>query len=60
MKALFAFTRYATIPMIAITGFAEYDHRDRALSAGFNTHLKKLVDPMELSQLLEEFFPTKL
>ena len=58
-NALRALTRYATIPMIAITGFAAYDHRDRALSAGFNTHLKKLVDPMKLSQLLEEFFPTK-
>ena len=32
-KALRALTRYATIPMIAITGFAEYDDRDRALSA---------------------------
>ena len=59
-KALRALTRYATIPMIAITGFAEYDDRDRALSAGFNTHVKKPVDPMKLTQLLEEFFPTQL
>jgi two-component system CheB/CheR fusion protein len=27
------------------TGFAEYDDRDRARDAGFNTHVKKPIDP---------------
>ena len=48
-----AMPAYATIPMIAVTGFAEYDDRDRALSAGFNTHLKKPVDVVKLLELIE-------
>ena len=52
-KRLRALPAYATIPMIAITGFAEYDDRDRALSAGFNTHLKKPVDVVKLLELIE-------
>lgn len=48
-----ALPSYATIPMIAVTGFAEYDDRDRALSAGFNTHLKKPVDVVKLLELIE-------
>ncbi len=52
-KRLRALPAYATIPMIAVTGFAEYDDRDRALSAGFNTHLKKPVDVVKLLELIE-------
>ena len=48
-----ALPAYASIPMIAVTGFAEYDDRDRALSAGFNTHLKKPVDVVKLLELIE-------
>ena len=48
-----ALPAYATVPMIAVTGFAEYDDRDRALSAGFNTHLKKPVDVVKLLELIE-------
>lgn len=49
-----ALPAYAQIPMIAVTGFAEYDDRDRALSAGFNTHLKKPVDVVKLLELIED------
>src|ERR671916_2187203 len=52
-RRLRALPAYATIPMIAVTGFAEYDDRDRALSAGFNTHLKKPVDVVKLLELIE-------
>ena len=48
-----ALPAYATIPMIAVTGFAEYDDRDRALAAGFNTHLKKPLDVVKLLELIE-------
>lgn len=39
---------YTAVPMIAVTGFAMYDDRDRALEAGFNTHLSKPINPSEL------------
>jgi two-component system CheB/CheR fusion protein len=52
-KRLRALPAYARIPMIAVTGFAEYDDRDRALSAGFDTHLKKPVDVVKLLELIE-------
>lgn len=52
-ESLRALPSYAMVPMIAVTGFAEYDDRDRALSAGFNTHLKKPVDVVKLLELIE-------
>ncbi len=52
-ESLRALPDYGTVPMIAVTGFAEYDDRDRALSAGFNTHLKKPVDVAKLFELIE-------
>lgn len=48
-----ALPAYGTTPMIAVTGFAEFDDRDRALAAGFNAHLKKPVDVVKLLQLIE-------
>lgn len=53
-ERLRALPSYATIPMIAVTGFTEYDDRDRALSAGFNTHLKKPVDVVKLLAFIED------
>ena len=52
-ERLRALPDYRSIPMIAVTGFTEYDDRDRALSAGFNTHLKKPVDVVKLLELIE-------
>ena len=51
-QRLRALSGYATVPMIAVTGFAEYDDRDRALAAGFTTHVKKPVDPASLVELI--------
>lgn len=45
---------YATVPMIAVTGYSEYNDRGRALGAGFNTHLTKPIDPDGLLNLIKE------
>lgn len=51
-RALRAIPEYSTTPMVAVTGFAMYDDRDRALEAGFNAHLSKPIDPAALTQAL--------
>ena len=38
----------ASIPSIALTAFARYEDRRRALQAGFNAHVAKPVEPAEL------------
>jgi PAS domain S-box-containing protein len=38
----------AHLPAIALTAFARFDDRTRALVAGFNAHLSKPVEPAEL------------
>lgn len=35
---------YESVPLIAVTGYAQFYERERAISAGFNAHLKKPVD----------------
>lgn len=47
-RVLRALPEYTAVPLIAVTGFAMYDDRDRALEAGFNTHLSKPINPSEL------------
>ena len=49
-RALRATPEYKSVPMVAVTGFAMYDDRDRALEAGFNDHLSKPVDPVSLTR----------
>ena len=44
---------YSDTPMIAVTGFAMYDDRDRALQSGFNAFLTKPIDPSELIDLVK-------
>ena len=51
-RVLRAMPEYRAIPMVAVTGFAMYDDRERALAAGFNTHLSKPIDPLALKQAL--------
>ena len=43
---------YRAVPMIAVTGFAMYDDRDRALASGFDAFLTKPVNPMDLLDLI--------
>ena len=40
------------VPAIAVTAFARDRDRERALSAGFQAHLKKPIDANELASLL--------
>lgn len=43
---------YQAIPMIAVTGYTEYDDRGRSLEAGFNAHLTKPINPSRLLSLI--------
>ena len=47
-------SEYQRTPIIAVTGYSEYDDRGRALRAGFNAHLTKPIDPSELLHLMNE------
>ena len=40
--------------MVAMTGYEQFDDRQRALAAGFNTHVKKPIDPAKLVSLLKD------
>ncbi|MDQ3804565.1 MAG: response regulator [Acidobacteriota bacterium] len=51
-RALRALPEYDAVPMVAVTGFAMYDDRDRALEAGFDAHLSKPIAPLDLTQAI--------
>ena len=51
--ALRALPEYKSVPLIAVTGFAMYDDRDRALESGFDAHLAKPINPMSLLDLIK-------
>ncbi|MDX6577495.1 MAG: hypothetical protein QOE96_3448 [Blastocatellia bacterium] len=53
-ESLRRFAEYQGTPIIAVTGYSEYDDRGRALQAGFNAHLTKPIDPSELLLLMNE------
>jgi signal transduction histidine kinase len=40
--------------LIAVTGWGQDEHRQRALEAGFDHHLTKPVDPEQLNRLLQK------
>jgi CheY-like chemotaxis protein len=42
------------IVLIAITGWGQADDKRRALAAGFDRHMTKPVDPIQLEQLFEQ------
>jgi CheY-like chemotaxis protein len=44
---------YATIPMVAVTGFTMYDDRERAKASGFDGFLTKPINTRDLVDLLE-------
>ncbi len=46
---------YRATPMVAVTGFASYDDRERSLNEGFTAHLSKPVDPATLTRALSGF-----
>jgi len=51
-KALRSRTEYQHVPLVAVTGFDQYDDRQRALEAGFNTHTRKPIDPTSFINLI--------
>jgi CheY-like chemotaxis protein len=53
-EALRGHADYQGIPMIAVTGYSEYDDRARALRCGFSAHLTKPIDPTQLLNLMNE------
>ena len=50
--ALRALPGYRGVPLVAVTGFALYDDRERALKSGFDAHLTKPINPISLLDLL--------
>ena len=53
-ESLRAAKTYQTTPLIAVTGYTEYDDRGRSLNAGFNAHLTKPINPSQLLDLVDE------
>ena len=45
---------YQMTPMIAVTGYTEYDDSGRSLAAGFNAHLTKPINPAHLLNVIGE------
>jgi len=53
-SALRDLAAYNSTPLIAVTGYSEYDDRGRAVRAGFNVHLAKPIEPTQLLNLMNE------
>ena len=45
---------YASVPMVAVTGYSMFDDKQRSLSSGFNAHVTKPIDPRALLDLIEQ------
>jgi CheY-like chemotaxis protein len=54
VEALRGQADYQGIPIIAVTGYSEYDDRARAQRSGFSAHLTKPIDPLQLLNLMNE------
>ena len=53
-EALRAHTDYRQTPLIAVTGYTEYDDRGRSLQAGFDAHLTKPINPSHLLEVIRQ------
>lgn len=53
-ESLRALSNYQTTPLIAVTGYTEYDDRGRSLRAGFDAHLTKPINPSQLLELISK------
>lgn len=53
-RALRALPGYATVPLVAVTGYSMFDDRQRSLSSGFNAHMTKPIDPTALLDLIDK------
>jgi CheY-like chemotaxis protein len=52
--ALRSLPGYERVPLVAVTGFSKFDDRNRSLTAGFNEHVTKPIDPRAFLELLEQ------
>ena len=50
-------TQLRELFLVAITGWGQEEDRQRAMSAGFDAHLTKPADPVEIARLLAARFP---
>lgn len=53
-RALRALPGYESVPMVAVTGYSMFDDRGRSLTAGFNEHVTKPIDPRSFLELIEQ------
>jgi len=53
-EALRALPGYEKVPMVAVTGYSMFDDRNRSLTAGFNEHVTKPIDPRAFLELIEQ------
>jgi CheY-like chemotaxis protein len=53
-RALRSLPGYETVPMVAVTGYSMFDDRSRSLTAGFNEHVTKPIDPRAFLELIEQ------
>jgi two-component system CheB/CheR fusion protein len=53
-RALRLLPSYQTIPMVAVTGYSMFNDQERSISAGFNAHMTKPIDPRALLDLIEQ------
>jgi len=52
-EALRQLPDYKRVPLIAVTGFTQYDDRARAISSGFNDFLTKPINPNDLLEVIK-------
>ena len=45
---------YRQTPLIAVTGYTEYDDRGRSIEAGFDAHLTKPINPSHLLDVIRQ------
>ncbi len=53
-QALRKLPGYESVPMVAVTGYSLFDDRNRSLTAGFNEHVTKPIDPRAFLELIEQ------
>jgi CheY-like chemotaxis protein len=53
-EALRSLPGYEAVPMVAVTGYSMFDDRNRSLSAGFNEHVTKPINPRAFLDLIEQ------
>ena len=53
-KTLRSLPGYESVPMVAVTGYSMFDDRDRSLTAGFDEHVTKPIDPRAFLELIAQ------